>query len=310
MRRFRQSARLALGLLFVLVVANSAKGQVASNRHAASVTAIDSTSDYIYLDGFEPAPDCSAALSCALPSLGKSCISGRLTEAGSGGPLRALFRADLACGAGAVGGPCDLALTTYDAVQFVSNPAGSSALVSVESTVDGCGRFRFADIDPPGSGTVAIVAHDGGDLYAPTATLHSLGTTVRIDDINAVVTRNDTVTQWTQSAGSPFGASSFADVGVILLDFNAGGFPQDGVKVTQSGSSTPGQDYYFSDASLLERLHVDSMQDSTGINGSALFVNGAFTSYSGTGGEPMGCIWPSELAATIEGVVVFLDIGC
>lgn len=312
MGRHCESAWLALGLLFVPPITSMANARGVSSAPVQSATATVPTSDYIYLDGFEPAPDCSLRLTCPVPSAGKSCMSGRLIDAGSGNPLQALFRADLACGGGAIGGPCDLSVSVHDAVSFASDPAGSVPLQVAASTIDGCGRFRFVDITPPGFGVAAIVADDapGNDLRSPTATFQSLATNVKVDDLDALTTRSDTVTQWTVSAGSPFGASTFADVGVILMYFTASDVPQAGVTVLQNGSTVPGNDYYFSDASLLQRLSVDSAQVNTGVNGSALFVNGPLVSYSGIGGEPLGCTWPSRAAASIAGVVLFIEIAC
>ena len=236
-------------------------------------------------------------------------------DAGSGVAVQALSRADLACGSGAVGGPCDLSLKVHDAVAFASNPAGSTPLVSGASTVDGCGRFRIVDITPPGSGIAAIVSDDANpapenDLHPPSATFRSLGSNAKIDDVDVLSSRGDTVTQWTQSAGSPFGANSFADVGTILLYFRANGVARGGVTVVQNGNTVPANDYYFSDVSLLQRLNVDSAQMGTGLNGSALFVNGPIGNYSGAGAEPLGCTWPTKVAASIAGVVLFVEIDC
>ena len=315
MARRCEPAWLVVGLLFVQPIVSLANARIASNAPAKSATATAPTSDYIYLNGFEPPPDCSPNLSCPPPSSGKSCISGRLVDAGSGSSLQALFRADLTCSGGAIGGPCDLSIKVHDAAQFASNPAASTPLASAAPMVDGCGRFSITDIQPPISGFAAIVADDAdpapeNDLQALTATFQSLGSNVGIDDVNALATRKETVTQWTQSAGSPFGTSSFADVGVILLYFTAGGVSQGGVTVLQDGSTVPANDYYFSDASLLERLNVDSAQLSTGLNGSALLVNGPIKNYSGIGAEPMGCTWPSKMAVSIPGVVAFVEIDC
>jgi hypothetical protein len=226
-----------------------------------------------------------------------------------------LFRAGLTCSEGAIGGPCDLYVQAYDALQFAANPASATPLATSQTTVDGCGRFRLVDLQPPAGGFVAIATDDAdaapeNNIHATTATFHPLGANVKLDDLSALATRNDTATQWTVSAGSPFGASSFADVGVILLYFTAGGLPREGVTVVQNGSTVPANDYYFSDASPLLRLNIDSAQSSTGPDGSALFVNGALTNYSGAGAEPLGCTWPSRPAATIPGVVVFVEVGC
>lgn len=311
MGRLCGSAWLVLGLL----LGPPLDARVASNASAKRATAAVPTSDYIFLDGFEPPADCSARLSCPIPASGKSCISGWLTDAGSGSQLRALFRAGLTCSEGAIGGPCDLYVQAYDAVQFAANPASATPLSSSEISLDGCGRFRFANLQPPAQGFAAIATDDAdaapeNNIHATTATFHALGTNVRLDDLDVPSARSDTATQWTVSAGSPFGASSFADVGATLFYFTADGLPRAGVTVVQNGSAVPANDYYFSDASPLLRLNIDSAQSSTGPDGSALFVNGMFTNYSGTGAEPVGCTWPSTPAVTIPGVVVFVEIGC
>lgn len=285
--------------------------------HSAASAATGSVGEYIFIDGFDPAPlvDCGAALSCPLPKTGKSCVTGRLTAAGSGMPLQAIAKFDLTCGGGAVGGPCDLALSAHDAVQWAINPGASTPLASTSLTVDGCGRFLIGDLDPPGSGHVAIVVDDAdaspqGDYHVPTATFHDLGADTSLSNLNLVATLHDTVDGWTLSAGAPFGANTFEDVGVILFSFKANGYPRAGVIVTESGSPNATGDYYFADAQPLERLAVDASLSHTGADGSALFVNGLLTNYSGAGAEPMGCTWPSVLAATVAGAVVFIEIGC
>ena len=213
MNRHRISAWMAVALLFVPPIAAAAARQYAPHSQAQRMPNVQSATDYIYIDGFELPVDCTPVLTCPVPQSGKACISGRLTDAGSGAQLRALFKADLPCGGGAVGGPCDLALSAHDALQFVSNPGTSPPLASAETLLDGCGRFRFASIDPPGSRSVAIVADDAdpapaSDLHVLTATPHVLGANQRIDGVNVVSAKRDTVNIWTQSAGSPFGASA------------------------------------------------------------------------------------------------------
>ncbi|HVF35959.1 MAG TPA: hypothetical protein VND91_11610 [Candidatus Saccharimonadia bacterium] len=291
--------RVALALMLVLVPL-SASGQVVA--------------DHVFVDGFESAVDCSMELACAVPPSGKSCISGQLTEAGSGAAMRAFFNAGLACGEGAIGGPCNLRLTAYDAIAFASDP-GTAPLATTGAIVDGCGRFRFTTIDPPSFGFVTIVADDaaGGaenDLHVPGATLHALGANQRLERFGIVAVRRDAVARWTISAGSPFGASSFADVGTILLQFSAN-IPAAGATVLRNGSTIAGDDYYFSDSNPAERLRVDAVLTSTGVNGAALVAPaGSPTSYSGFGGEPAGCTWPSVVAASPAGVVTLVRITC
>ncbi len=306
MKIHRASGRFTLQVMLMTLIATLTS--MASSQRAAA-------GEFIYVDGFESAPDCSAVLACPIPAAGKSCISGQLTSAGSGAPLRAFIEAQQACGDGAIGGPCDLKLTLVDALDFASNPTGSTPLASDAKMVDGCGRFRITGITPPTLGYVAIVVDDAdpaleSDLHTPAQALQALSANARVDGINVVAARNDTVDLWTQTAGSPFGASSFVDVGVVLLQFSVGATPRAGVTVTLNGSSAPSKDYYFSDAAPAERVHVDVSLMATGTNGAALVANGGLVNYSGAGGEPSGCTWPSVLASSIPGVLVFVEIGC
>jgi len=273
-----------------------------------------SAADYIFIDGFDPPVDCAPALSCPAPQTGKSCISGRLVDAASGLQLRAQFKVERTCADGAAGGPCDLALSAHDGVSFSMNPAASPSLASAETTVDGCGRFRFANLDPPAGPFVMVVSDDANpsdDLHVPSGTPHALGSNARVDGVVALATARDTIDAWTQSAGFPFGTSSFADVGVILFGFDVGGVPRAGVTLKRSGNPAPASDYYFADPSPLQRLEVDATLTSTGIDGAALFAAGSFdlAGYSGAGGEPTGCSWPSVTASGAPGAVVFIQIG-
>jgi len=79
--------------------------------------------------------------------------------------------------------------------------------------------------------------------------------------------------------------------------------PAPNVVVTLNNNPIPADDYYFSDPGV-SRSTLDLTRTKTGPNGAALLINGASPSpYSGTGGEPAGCRWPSALSATIQNVV-------
>lgn len=297
----------SIGAIAGMSIVTPARGALA--RQSASVA------DYIFIDGFDAPVDCAAALTCAAPAGGKTCISGRLIDAGSGVQLRASFYAGKTCSSGAAGGPCELSITAYDAVDYSGNPTGATPLASSEKTLDGCGRFRFANLEPSAFGTVAIVVDDApaspsGDVHVSSAVTRTLAPNASVDAVNAVATSRDTVAAWTQSAGNPFGSFSFADVGVILFGFEVNAVPRAGVTVTRNGSAAASSDFYFSDASSLQRLQVDAALTATGINGAALFAGAAgFSSYSGTGAEPVGCTWPSVMATSIAGAVLFIEFN-
>lgn len=267
--------------------------------------------DYVFVDSFE-SRDCSAALTCPVPASGKTCISGQLVDAGTTAPLRARFNLGLTCGGGAVGGPCDLTVAAHDAVAFVANPSTSTPLPSIETTIDGCGRFRFASLQMPNSGFVAIAVDDapGNDTYAMSATTVHPAANQRFDGVDVIALQHATDSAWTTSAGAPFGTSTFADVGSILLTFSIGGVPTTGVSVIRNGTPIAASDYYFSDSSP-QRLSIDSAASATGANGSALVASATtFATYSGSGGESSGCNWPSLMMSSAAGVVIFAEFVC
>jgi len=265
--------------------------------------ALATSDDYIFVDSFEPS-DCSLPLSCTTPLAGKSCIAGQLTDAGTAQPLRATFNIGLTCGVGAIGGPCDLVLAAYDALQYAANPAASTPLASAGTVFDGCGRFRFADLTAPASGAVAIVADDaqGSDGHTQTATLHALGANQHFTEVNAVVARTDTVTSWSALGGTDF------TLGAVLLSFSTGGTLTPGVTVIRDGGAA-GTVRYFTDTDS-QRLMVSSAATSTGANGSALVANAAFGSYSGIGGESNGCQWTNVMATSLPGIILFAELVC
>jgi hypothetical protein len=294
----------SIGAFACLSTVTSARGTVALQAASAA--------DYVFVDGFDPPFDCSPALVCAVPAAGKSCISGRLTDAASGEQLRAAFYPGKTCADGAAGGPCDLSIAVYDAVAYAGDPATAAPLTNSETTLDGCGRFRFANLDPPPSPYVAVAGDDAAgmpDLHVASATQHGLAANAHVDGLPVLAMRRDTVTTWTNSAGDPFGTSTFADVGAILFGFDVSAVPRAGVQVTSSGNPIAARDYDFADASASTRQMVDTALTVTGIDGAALVVGGTpFSSYSGTGAQPAGCVWPTVFATATPGVVFFVEM--
>ena len=281
-------------------------GPLAPTAHGAS------TDEYVFVDGFDPPVDCSPALVCTAPAAGKACIAGRLSDAATGVSLRAMFYAGRTCADGAAGGPCDLALAVYDAVEYAGNPATAAPLPSSEATLDGCGRFRFGNVTPPSSPYVAVAGDDAigvADLHVVSATQHVLSANAVVNGLGALAVRRDTVQAWTESAGAPFGTSSFADVGAILFGFDASGVPGAGVTVIRDGNAIAAYDYYFADPSTSQRQLLDATLTSTGSDGAALVVGGSpFSGYSGSGAQPPGCVWPTVFATATPGVVFFVEM--
>ena len=169
---------------------------------------------------------------------------------------------------------------------------------------DACGRFRIQDLTAPALGTLALVVEDSSaasedDLYLPTVTLLAVAASQGVESVEALATGHHADAVWTASAGHPFGAATYGDVGVVLFLFQAGGMPVSGVTVLRSGSLVPANDHYFADASFLQRQQIDPSLSATGANGSALFSEASFTTYTGFGGEPGGYAWESEVASAL-----------
>jgi hypothetical protein len=195
-------------------------------------------------------------------------------------------------------------------VAFAANPAGSIPLAHGGLRVDGCGRFRFEHLNPPGSGLAALTVDDAGAVHALSAHFLPLVASEVIEQFGALAVKASTVQMWTDSAGSPFGLATFAEYGVLFATYRYHGSPAVGVTATRDGSPQPADDYYFSDTSEDSRGTIDPAQTSTGANGSALLVDSGLVTHSGTGGEIGGCAWTERLAATIAGVVAIAEFSC
>jgi len=255
--------------------------------------------------------DCGTDLSCAVPDAGKVCISGRIIDAQTSLAVEAGASPDLACGAGASGGPCDLSLEVYDGTQFAASGTGASPLGYDSLTLDGCGRFRFDNI-AASSGNIVIGVDDannsgGADLHVYSGTLVNALLGARVDGVNLRAVKHTTDSAWTSSAGGPFGGDTFGDKGAVLGIFLDGGAPVSGVTMTRSGSSAAADDWYFDDADSATLSSIDAAQSSTGVNGAGLMVNSSYTSHSGTGGEPGGCFWPSYSLSSLAGTIMIKE---
>lgn len=274
---------------------------VVSGLIAGAAAASD---DYVFVDSFESG-DCTLPLACPAPASGKACIAGQLADVATTQPLRARFNVGLACGQGAVGGPCDLAVAAFDALEFEADPASAAPLGSAGTVVDGCGRFRVSDLNVPATGYVAVAAQSapGGDVYTTSATVLALAPNQQVSGLEEPVARTVTVTQW-----SALGGVDFASNGAVLACYSTGGVPTAGVTASRDGGAI-GTVRYFSDADA-QRQFVSSSATTTGANGSALIANATLATYSGTGAETSGCQWSHVTSGAPPGVLVFARIDC
>jgi hypothetical protein len=250
--------------------------------------------------------DCAIPLPCPASDAGKATLCGRLYDTESDLVVEASNPTRLPCSATTAAGPCSLRVRYFDAIDFSTDPNGAQPLVPAESVVDDCGRFRAQNLPRAMLGFISIAVDD-----APTTTPavpHRLTNVTYANveatgetEMRAYATRASTDDGWTQTAG--LGGMTFAQRGVLLKVFLDHGVPVAGVGVTRNGSSVPDDDFYFSDTGVT-RGTVAPAQSATGADGSALLINAPSpTDHSGTGAEPSGCQWPTNLGVATPGVV-------
>ena len=241
--------------------------------------------------------------SCPTPANGKVTVCGQIADVENDDSLQAAGATGAPCDpTPSANGPCSVQIQFYDPVTFAANLATATPIAPATLYVDDRGRFRAEDLTPPAGGYLALALDDA----VGTTDRHRLTGVVTpvvaggFQVVRAFVTRRQTDTTWTASAG--LSGSTFADLGVIAAIFRYQGVGRAGVTITRSGAAAPADDYYFVDAGQT-RSAVDSAGP-TGASGGVLLLNSGLVQHSGTGGEPSGCQWPNRSAASIPGVVL------
>ena len=195
-------------------------------------------------------------------------------------------------------------------VDFAGNPAGATPIAPASLVVDDCGRFRATDLEPPSLGFAAVTVDDA----MGTTDRHRLTTIAALEgapdpetnrSLRAYVTRSATDVAWSTGAGLV--GPTFADRGVIVANFRYQGAGHAGVTIIRNGMASAPDDHYFSDVDA-SRTTIDPGASATGTNGTALFLGSSLVEHSGQGGQPVGCQWPSSLAAATAGVVFFVPM--
>ena len=258
--------------------------------------------------GSESPTSPGTAFNCPTPAAGKFTVCGQITDVENGDSLQAAGASGTPCGSTpSDAGPCSVQLQFYDAVAFAADPATATPVVPTHLYLDDLGRYRAEDLTPPAGGYLAITVDDAvgtGARHRRTAVVTPAvaGTS---QTLRAFVTRRQTDTAWTTSAG--LSGSTFADRGVIAAIFRYQGLGRAGVTITRNGTTASADDYYFVDAG--QTLSAADSTGVTGASGGVLLLNSGLVQHSGSGGEPSSCQWPSRPAASIPGVVLvqFMD---
>lgn len=252
--------------------------------------------------------DCSVPLPCPPPDSGKATVCGWIHDAETDEAVAVPNPTRQACSGATTTGPCSLRVRYYDALDFAMNPNGAVPITPQSAMVDDCGRFRATNLNRATFGFIGIAVDDAptvtpaephritGVAFSNAALDGAEATRV----VRAYATRVSTDQLWSAGAGiSP----SFGTRGVLLKVFVRNGQPVAGVTARRNGTQVPADDLYFSDTGVTRRM-IDPTRTSTGPNGSVLIINSDTPiAHDGVGGEPSGCQWPSNLAASIPGAV-------
>jgi hypothetical protein len=213
---------------------------------------------------------------------------------------------------GETAGPCALRVTPYDALAFAGG--ARNPLVTAQTYLDHCGRFKLRDIQPAGAPFIGLGVDDHpmqADSNKTTGVAFPTETNVARTNLVAYITRNATDTLWTTGAGE---ATSLAEQGVyvnIYRDHGTStdpfaGEPAAGVQILRSGIAIPPDDYYFADTTPSTRTMVaPTTQTVTGANGTGFVLRQpGLAPYTGTPGPlPGGCTWYQSTGGTVTNVV-------
>jgi len=204
-------------------------------------------------------------------------------------------------------GPCQLQISFYDALDFAGNPTGAAKLTPQNFRMDQCGRYVAENVPRPSLGFLGVAVDDHPDApddHRLTGVAFPVTSGQVRNNQSTYVVLESTNVAWSTDPDVNFGANTFVNRGVFMSIFRHGNDPVAGVTVTSNGSVRAVDDYYFTDTVATTRVNT-APAGPTGVNGSALLLGSALVEHSGTGGEPSGCVWPSDLAASIPGVLFF-----
>lgn len=248
---------------------------------------------------------CAAAFptgGCPDSTPGNFTICGRIADAQTDVFFEAAGATGAACpGTPTAAGPCSVAIRFYDALDFAGNPSGAVPIVPGSLVVDDCGRFRATEVDSGALNFLAVVTDDaiGTTDRHRRSSAHVAAST---STLRTYVVRNETDIAWSTSAG--LSGPTFADRGVVAMNFRHQGTGRAGVTIMRNGSTQLADDHYFSDAGPT-RTTVDPGLLVTGTNGTGLLLNSPLQNHGGQGGEPGGCEWQSGVAVATSGVVLW-----
>jgi hypothetical protein len=245
---------------------------------------------------------------CPTPASGKQTICGQLFDVQTNMPFAA-STACAQCTAATASGPCSIAIRAFDAIAFASNPATAVPLATGPVYIDDCGRYVVPDITLPGGPFIGLGIDDADAAKAgPLGSTNTVGVATpalvnsTTKDFEAFVAAKATTDMWA-SSGGPALAN-----GIYMMIFRAartGSANQPGVTVTRNGGTITSDDFYFQAADTGHNT-VDAAAGVTGMNGTALVINGLQVTdlYSAQVGPlPPECRWESHAGKTLANIL-------
>jgi hypothetical protein len=264
---------------------------------------------------------CSENLTCPTPASGKQTICGQIYDITDNSKFAAQGATGAKCTTPTTTGPCALTVTPYDAFAFAGG--STTPLANGGTYIDDCGRYQITDITQPGSPFIGIGIDDANMPLGPTGVTNTTGVALPFmadastDNFEAWIAPKATTDMW-EAGGAP--AVSAGIYVMIFRTHKCSGAStcateaevqatQSGVTITNMGSPTPNNDFYFKPNDAGHTM-IDSTASMTGINGTGFLNNAKLIdnlAYSGTGGitDPVTCKWETHAGATLANIVFF-----
>jgi len=262
-------------------------------------------------------PFANNCMTCSAPSdVSKQTICGQIYDFENDQPFMAAGATGVRCPATPTAtGPCALAITAFDALQFASNPSTAQPLVVDDMCIDDMGRFALKGITTPGGPLIGLGIDDAAGNMGPAGVTNSVGIAVSklggsaLPGVEHYIVRPATTTAWANSGGPPISGGIF--VGLFRAHACPGGVCNGNPDAPQAGTSfikPHGTAYYFQ-ATQTTRMTIDVVATATGANGTGLLTGVAVNDgavYSGTGGitDTAHCTWDTHPAAALPNIVL------
>jgi hypothetical protein len=265
--------------------------------------------------------DCTA---CPPPGdASKQTICGQIYDFESNQPFMATGATGARCPATpSASGPCALAITAFDALQFVTSPSTAQPLAVDDVCIDDQGHYAVRGVAVPAGPLIALGIDDAVGNVGPTGVTNAVAITVAKMPALAVastehwIVKPATTDMWMTTGGPPVSSGVFAAVfrahacpgGTCTGDPLA---PQSDVAIVKP----VGNAYYFAPGQAA-RMTIDPTQMMTGANGTGILtgITAMDGPVTGMGGivDTADCSWESTAAAALPNIVaiqVFRKIG-